>query len=227
MLDVCTTATPIGNFDRSIDDRGIITGTGLHWFQVCFNYIPHVLFHRYHIRLCRINGRGLEMMTEHPIDALYEQFKDLYGKKSNVDHTTNWGTFAHLSITPSDEQKILEMFDYCEEIKPIAPPNYIATFDENGFLTGTNAHWFQLVFEHLMHIILIDEWKWQYNMCLMTLTNLLTGPVEYLYDKYQRKLNKASYFDSIELDYVRENQERENRRIEREKAKKLKEKSAK
>lgn len=227
MIELANTLSGINLTEKKLDDRGLIKGTDLHWFQACFDYIPKVLFNKYTFRRERILSRGLELRTEHPVDTVYDNFRETYLNKKIVSNlSVRYGDFVPMQISTDDGSKFLEMFDYCETVNPGFPAGSVVILDDQGFIDGTKYHWFQVLFDHMMKIIMIDDWKWQCKLGRQTLITTQCSPIQYLFDKYTRKLNKVSYYDKTELDFVRENQEREDRRKEREKAKKLKEKYA-
>lgn len=88
-------------------------------------------------------------------------------------------------LTPTHEQRILEMYDYCQQKVNAVDTDNVKFFERNGMLSMSCIHWFELTVSYIMPILLEKNYMGQNTFYTRCLQFRLEHPVDFLYLKYQ------------------------------------------
>lgn len=114
----------------------------------------------------------------------------------------------YTQISPTQEQQLLELFDYCQKQTNAVVTDDVKHFEKNGMLSLTSIHWFQLMAEYIMPVLLEKRYMIQdrfYTVCLQYRTQ---HPIDFLYEKYQAILNNESLSKVTTHDYMKKIEEK-------------------
>jgi hypothetical protein len=225
-------------WNNSIDkNTGLISGLDLHWFELTYEFIGNVLLHKRYDAKNLLWHRGIERMTQNPIDFLSE-YHEKYsrGKQAFNFKLQPNSRIWFLDISDDDKHLFLEVFDYCQTLCPVlGNRNITPVLDDKGMIEGTPFHWYQTLFNYIIPTLIYGKkygcakhFELEYEKYFSVCGNLMysiryKSPFNLLRDMYRKKMLDVPFVDKMEEhEYVRALQAREDRRIEREKKEKQK-----
>jgi len=135
---------------------------------------------------------------------------------------------VHKNFEISENQKeyTLKMFEFCFKQEFPEGSNF-PIFKDDYLLINENQKVYWIVALTMITDVLLDgKHYWQdrfYTKCFQY-KNSIDHPVDFLFERFNTIINKEPLFKKTELEFVLENQEKENKREAREAAKKEKEK---
>lgn len=115
-------------------------------------------------------------------------------------------------LTETQKQQILEMYDYCDGINNFVRTDDLKIIEDNGLLSMTSVHWFQLLTEYIAHTLLKEKFLIQntfYTRCLQFKT---MHPVDFLYEKYQAILNNEPLNKVTVHEYMKKVEAKESKK---------------
>src|SRR5882762_6195104 len=88
-------------------------------------------------------------------------------------------------LTGTQEQQLLEMYDACNRLTNAMVTDDVKYFESNGMLSMTSIHWFELVIEYILPVLLDKNYMAQNTFYTRCLQFRLEHPIDFLYIKYQ------------------------------------------
>jgi hypothetical protein len=117
----------------------------------------------------------------------------------------------YTNLTPTQEQRVLEMYDYCNQKTGAIVTDDVKIFEKNGLLSMTSLHWFQIVVEYIMPILLDGRYYIQDTFLTRCLQHKTIHPVDFLYEKFQAIINNEPLMKETKLEYVTKIEEKAKR----------------
>lgn len=136
----------------------------------------------------------------------------------------------NIPLSTDQKEKVLEMFRYyyLDEINNDAP-YILPNIDENGVLeydpNKPKIHWYEFVSNILIKKITNNNFYWvsvYLNTCIQQYSPKHIHPIEFVYDKFTKVINKESLFVITENDFVAEKEKKESEKDAKKKASKSK-----
>lgn len=198
------------------------------WFWVTYEVLGRALLHKRYNHLDLLWLRGIERQTQHPIDFLHE-FKTTQEKTKGKIFLTVPKP-EELRVVKYDEtigQTVLELFDYCQSVAPIYSSQDVLTFNSLGQIENTPFHWYQLLYNYIVPVILYDKayvcqphTELDYNKyfgwtCRMVYSLRNEDPVAFVKKLYEKRISNIPFYDRIE-DYMKTVSKHEKSKIQTE-----------
>lgn len=227
------------SWEETIDkNTGLVKGLDMHWFHLTFEFIGNILMHKRYQAKSMLWHRGIERMTQHPVDYIYEYYQT-YSKGKNqmrFDLSKN-DSIWFLQMTEENAHLVLEMFDFCQTFCPLlGNKNITVVFNDNDMIEGTPLHWYQLFYNYIIPALIYHDkyalnqphTNMEFNRYFGVVGNLTYvirygDPFKFVREMYKKRELNIAFLDKMEEhEYMKALNAREERRTEREKQAKAK-----
>lgn len=126
----------------------------------------------------------------------------------------------YTELTSTQEQQLLTLYDYCNKISRVIVTDDVKIIERNGMLSMTDIHWFQLMTEYIVPILLEKKYFIQDTFFTRCLQHKTQHPVDFLYEKYEAIINNEPLNKETRHDYVLQAEAKESKKKEKERNKK-------